>query len=76
VSEWISVDDRLPEYGEPILVVANGVVQNITLMLDGCDESPDWFEPYFFECDDCAFLWDKATHWMPLPDPPKESDND
>ena len=26
MSEWISVEDRLPDYGEPVLVVSNGVV--------------------------------------------------
>lgn len=27
----------------------------------------------FFEHDDCCKMWwDKVTHWMPLPEPPKE----
>ena len=72
MSEWISINEKRPSYGEPVLVVANGVTQNVTMMLDGADETPDWFEPYFFESDDnCKFFWDKATHWMPLPEPPQ-----
>ncbi|MDI1222941.1 DUF551 domain-containing protein [Acinetobacter guillouiae] len=70
---WISVENKRPVYGQPILIVVDGVTQNITYMLDGSDDSSDWCEPYFFEHDDCCKMWwDKVTHWMPLPEPPKE----
>ena len=34
-NEWISVKDRLPAYGEPVLICANSVVQNVTYVLTG-----------------------------------------
>ncbi len=71
--EWISVKDRLPGYGDPVIVVSSGVVQNVIYMMDGADDCDDWFEPYFFDHDDnCKFSPDKLTHWMPLPKPPTE----
>jgi hypothetical protein len=74
MSEWISVEDRLPAYGKPVLLVGNNVVQHVTYMLDGCDDVPDWFEPYHFDHDDnCKLLWNKATYWMELPEPPSGS---
>lgn len=45
---WISVENKRPVYGQPILIVVDGVTQNITYMLDGSDDSSDWCEPYFF----------------------------
>lgn len=72
MSEWISVEDRLPDYGEPVLICANDVVQSVTFMRDGFEDTADWFEPYHFGDDD-EFLrvWASfVTHWMPLPEPP------
>lgn len=53
---WISVKDRLPELFTQVLVY-DAFEKNITLGLYG---NGDW-------------LFSKhITHWMPLPDPPKE----
>lgn len=69
MSKWISVNDDLPAYGEPVLIKANGVTQNVTYMLDGADEAPDWFEPYYFEHDDnLKVLWNKVDYWQYLPE--------
>ena len=46
----------LPPYGESVLIFANGVVQNVTYMLDGADDSPDWFQPYHFGDDGDLYL--------------------
>jgi hypothetical protein len=71
---WISVEDKLPGYGEPVLLLSNSVVQHVTYMLDGADDVPDWFEPFHFEHDDSLKLyWNSATHWMPLPKPPSDA---
>lgn len=68
---WISVKDRLPDYGEPVIISIKGVVQHVTYMLDGADDVPDWFEPYFFEADNnTKCWWNEASHWQPLPEPP------
>ncbi len=62
MTEWISVNDRLPhknqdiiaygpEFYKPIQIVYKGDVENhITLAIIGS--------------------WDTITHWMPLPDRP------
>jgi len=71
-TEWISVEDRLPPYGLPVILSIKGTVQYVTYMLDGADDTKDWFEPYHFDHDDNTKLWyDDANHWMPLPEPPK-----
>ncbi len=73
MSKWTSVEDKLPEYGEPILLVIKGVVQNVTYMLDGCDDTPDWFEPYHFDSDDNCKLWrNQAGFRMTIPEPPEQ----
>ena len=74
VPKWISInsDDDLPSYGEPVLIKINGVVQNVTYILDGCYHSPDWFEPSHFNHDNsCKIGWNKPTHWMQLPEAKK-----
>ena len=60
--KWISVEDELPPVGEKVLVCAN----NVRVMA-------------FIDCED---VWHRdtitfrlpgaVTHWMPLPEPPKE----
>ena len=60
--EWISVDERLPESRKFVIV---------------CDEYGNVGEAYFYK-QDRKFEWvdDEeiafATHWMPLPEPPKK----
>ena len=68
MSEWISVDDRLPisehemksNYEiEYVIVCADGEVSSGEYR---CGKTIDfWYE----------FDGDKVTHWMPLPAPPK-----
>ena len=72
--EWISVNDKLPPYGDPVLLCSKfGTVQNVTYCLDGDDDVPDWFEPYHFEHDDnCKTGWNMVSHWAAIPEPPTE----
>lgn len=76
--EWISVEERLPEYGRQ--VIASG-------FMFGKPELARWVEPAVYEEDgefhppmtndqgdtvaniDCDM--NHTTHWMPLPEPPK-----
>jgi len=76
VSDWISVEDELPEYGEPVLIYSSGVVQNVTYTLDADEEETiAWFEPYHFEHDDnCKVGASEVNHWMPLPEPPNKGE--
>jgi len=62
--EWISVNDRLPAFGEPVLLwqVADGFgVHAIDYLVKMKNGSEMWD---FFDMSE-------VTHWMPLPVPPK-----
>lgn len=74
MSEWISVEDRLPEVGIDVLVWIKkgpGKKAAVTagLFFDHGEGSPIWMgweseEPF-------RHSW-KITHWRPLPAPPSE----
>ena len=57
VQEWISVDDRLPESFESVLVFRDGKIT-----IDHHEEN-GWFA--------YDFNGKRATHWMPIPKTPK-----
>lgn len=58
--EWISVEDRLPAiYDSVIIHRETGVVEQGCLAPDG-----KWNYPM-------GGYGPRATHWMPLPEPPK-----
>lgn len=66
--EWISVDDRLPEYSDDgfadAVLVTDGFVQHMAYFVGGewrFAESGEIKEP----------MWYRITHWMPLPERPK-----
>lgn len=54
-SDWISVDERLPDKYENVLVFCDGVIRIDFICSSGV----------FYDMEHI-----KATHWMPLPDPP------
>ena len=59
MSEWISVDDRLPEYGDKILVHLDyGDIKGI--LLEEYSGTKFWSRAF-----------NNVTHWMPLPEPPE-----
>ena len=63
VPRWISVEERLPENGKFVLV-SDG--DDIDTACRYKALTPDEVETFF---------WDsvlEVTHWMPLPEPPKE----
>ena len=70
--EWISVKDRLPEPDENVFIYATrwevkGYVVGITRRYRYTDGRETWVEPFpGFE------LTYHITHWMSLPEPPKE----
>lgn len=77
--EWISVEDRLPNEkkweGQEVAILVNGSV-HVALVMD----------PWSVYISDGRFLFSsgqgwvsdsrfaKPTHWMPLPEPPKEKE--
>lgn len=68
---WISVTERLPEEHIRVLVVNDDAKFMVAERAEG-----DWWYQYFaYDVD----RWDALeqgviTHWMPLPEPPKEVD--
>lgn len=69
-SPWISVNDRLPEDEQEVLVLANGRPQKNIELINACELAtfyagegwlfeayPDWDDP-------------QVTYWMPLPESP------
>lgn len=59
VSEWISVNDRMPEEGENVLTYGARPFYDVFYINRLINkESGEW-------------LYDGVTHWMPLPEPPK-----
>lgn len=63
-SKWISVEDRLPTEPSEYIVVIKSATRATTLLFDGSF----WFE----EDRDKRRTYYAVTHWMPLPEPPKE----
>lgn len=69
MSEWISVKDRLPDK-EDLFLISYGESREITIGLwnfrnNRFEETEiEWF----------GYEITGVTHWMPLPEPPKESD--
>lgn len=63
MSEWISVNDKLPAYGERVLVTEGNAVFEAFLSI-----SHKWVR------DGLCWL-EGVTHWMPMPAPHKEEKN-
>ena len=65
MSEWISVKDRLPEFGEKVLITdVSGDV--LVYSLEQTCSGECWWEDEYWN------WYNDVTHWMPLPEPPKD----
>lgn len=68
--KWISVKDQLPEPETTVLAVRHYHVAIFTYRYD------KYGDLEFMYMDDCGYwckvMRPKITHWMPLPEPPKE----
>ena len=67
VTEWISVKDRLPNVGQ--IVLAFGKRSATTGMFQGVNKRNElwWWKEHTIKY---------VSHWMPLPEPPKEDDDE
>ena len=73
--QWISVDDRLPEKNQKVLTFYKGTEwdnppQDITVF-SFCRNLAD--DPKWWVVNEILSTKRNITHWMPLPEPPKES---
>ena len=67
VQEWISVKDRLPEEEERVLIYTKTNITNYGTYTKRYGA----YRKEGFICQD-GFMWlNTASHWMPLPQPPK-----
>ena len=65
--EWISVKDRLPDDETPILLKLEKEILKSNMHSGYYKEGKPFIVASVF-----AFDAPKITHWMPLPEPPKE----
>lgn len=82
MSDWISVDERLPPYGQEVLLFIQTKLRNVDYDTDkeigdsyvckekaiGCIKNNDLWLNYD---QDGFYSVSDVTHWMPLPEPPK-----
>lgn len=66
---WISVKERLPENGQKVIATfknEGGVIVDQARYSNGEFDFASW-----------AYVWhENITHWMPMPEPPKEEHHD
>ena len=69
VPRWISVKERLPKDGQKVIAAfrdGEGVIVDQARYSNGEFDFANW-----------AYVWDEnITHWMPMPEPPKEEHYD
>ena len=78
--EWISVKDRLPDPSTDVLLIAHGWKGRSVYIgrLDKVESCKSWLTGLTNKASDwtiCGFSYlvePIVTHWMPLPEPPKE----
>lgn len=69
MSEWISVNDRLPAKGKDVLFTGTNIYGNRYEVQRGYFDGTNW------RCSCCHEMLKGGavcTHWMPLPELPKE----
>lgn len=67
VQEWVSVDDRLPEAGGYVVCIAKRNPFSRFMPMVARIEKNGWVNPITEQ------YISEVTHWMPLPEPPKEA---
>lgn len=65
--EWISIKDRVPENTDDVLVIDDDGKMSVS-----CYFLHQGYDGYIFEDRDCCRRMGEISHWMPLPEPPKE----
>ena len=67
-SQWISVEDRLPEPEKEVIILNKRKQVDIDFLTDDFEGGYYWWKS-----DEAIFCEDdEITHWMPIPQLPKE----
>ena len=66
VQEWVSVNDRLPEDGRYVVCIAKRNPFSRFMPMVARIEKNGWANPITEQ------YISEVTHWMPIPEPPKE----
>ncbi|MBF7685907.1 DUF551 domain-containing protein [Acinetobacter sp. B10A] len=61
MSEWISVEHQLPDFGEKVIIVGDSDVTIATFEKIGFVE----------QCDGFKYINEYTSYWQPRPKPPK-----
>ena len=69
-NRWIPCSERIPETGKEVLACVNGEVEKFSVTAYQ-DKDGDWISDYYGDVID-----GEVTHWMHLPEPPKEGAKD
>ena len=56
--KWIPVTERLPKHGQEVIIYTGNILKPTVLAYQFWNPKYD--------------TWCHVTHWMPLPEPPKE----
>lgn len=72
MSEWISVEDKLPELLLDVLLVHTAELIGASSIFMGYRSVDYWFETHYYCPKNIAHQIpeDQITHWMPLPKGP------
>lgn len=66
--DWISVEDRLPSFGVPVLVARRGINGKLKVE-QGSKEPGPWWKVY-------GTLVKQVLYWQPMPEAPEEGETD
>ena len=70
MSEWISVEDRKPRDFRPVLIFLDGCIMTASYYCGAFVQ--DSAQAMLYDADPLGPIAEQPTHWMPLPEPPKE----
>ena len=69
--KWISVEERLPEPYRKVLALREGF-PDTGRYICALDSTTLWIDDTLVWNGDLKTWKNRVTHWMPLPEPPKE----
>lgn len=63
---WISAEERLPKYYQPVLVLLEDYGTSCEAVFE--PQTKEFTHPYYGQCTLGTF--DSVTHWTPMPEKP------